>query len=442
MARQTLFKFLTSARYPRRNLQLLSGHPYSTTAPLLEKLRPAANEKTLRVVGLVFASGLAYQGYIFSLREKAVDESKSSGPNLKFDFPEGKHQALPKGKQYDKLKPPRCCPLLSGKEIKKIASVINRLVNLEYFSEEEEQLIFEYYVKRITYEVWEELPPVYIDLVHSSKDQGISTSYGQIIEKRVMGLVHKKKEITSTLPFLTEFDEMRVKRCVVAIIVQSMVNGATFDELCDCGTVEGQNLMLHVFAKGVASRFEEPSEKAMIIQVLVDELDFGVPGLKQVVKYSAAYFIGVLGECVEKGLNRAAKEFIEGKRITDPDDESGLGLPDTPEYEAYYAKVSELLLMKSGDSIEMKDSSTVAFSCVLKRELAVLIMRKMTFSRFHPPELLKSTIPAIVDLKSWACLKIITNVIGEDPIQKERLSKLDQTMVSFKQMAIHRRPVN
>ena len=54
-----------------------------------------------------------------------------------------------------------------------MTSLINRVVNLSFFDEMEEQEIFEYSVCRIIDHVAEVLPPTFEELVVNKHDQGI-----------------------------------------------------------------------------------------------------------------------------------------------------------------------------------------------------------------------------------------------------------------------------
>ena len=75
--------------------------------------------------------------------------------------------------------------LVSNEEVRVMTSLINRVVDLDFFDEIEEQEIFEYSVCRIIDEIAGVLPPTYVELVRSAHIQGIDDQLASALTHRM-----------------------------------------------------------------------------------------------------------------------------------------------------------------------------------------------------------------------------------------------------------------
>ena len=98
-----------------------------------------------------------------------------------------------------------------------MCTLINDLVDLDRFTEAEEQVIFTFAIDKIVKVLDEDLTPIHYAMAHG-KHQPLSRANADVLMARLYD--HVSTEVR--LPFLDEVDERRIKRCVIALIVHSM----------------------------------------------------------------------------------------------------------------------------------------------------------------------------------------------------------------------------
>ena len=91
---------------------------------------------------------------------------------------------------------------LGSKEVEKIASELNNLVNIPLIGEEKEQIILEKIIGLIDNALYEVLPDEIYDLVHMASD-GISAKEAKIIRQRLPSIINPHVNI----PIVTEEHE-------------------------------------------------------------------------------------------------------------------------------------------------------------------------------------------------------------------------------------------
>ena len=111
---------------------------------------------------------------------------------------------------------PRAKMLMADEEVEACAKLINDLVDLAFFDEEDEQEIFEFSVCHVVEVLSLRLPNRIIGLVHSSKRMPAEDAAA--FERHIFPAVLDKVDLF----FLDELDRRCVVRCVVKLIMRSM----------------------------------------------------------------------------------------------------------------------------------------------------------------------------------------------------------------------------
>ena len=158
-------------------------------------------------------------------------------------------------------------PLLSTpQQVEKIAGLINALVDMEYWTEEEEQLIFEHAVKLVLEAIELMLPrPILMLVIQSDEFDGLDEDSAEILRSRLVEYCKWKLK----LPFLDETDEIRVITAVCAVIVESLKKGNSFKNVVE--PVNSGELIMDVFVKGSVGLLDEQNKREFI-QTIADGL--------------------------------------------------------------------------------------------------------------------------------------------------------------------------
>lgn len=175
------------------------------------------------------------------------------------------------------------------------ASLINTLVDMDYFSEEEEQEIFEHSVVVILSEVEQILPQMFLQVVLQAREKGMDDDVAEKLRSRLDTYVKSRVQ----LPYLDETDEARVVSSVVAIVVQCMKTGQDVDSVCE--PRQSGELILDVFVKGTVGFLDEQNRKAVVQDIGDDFLN--VPFVPERFKYWViGMAVDAVGECFESSI--------------------------------------------------------------------------------------------------------------------------------------------
>ncbi|MBI1882264.1 MAG: hypothetical protein HYR94_29175 [Chloroflexi bacterium] len=110
--------------------------------------------------------------------------------------------------------------MLLVEEQKKIASLINAIIDIPLVSEEMEQVIFEHAVAIIDAALDDILPEVFGGLLRDA-DKGIDKDHAREFARRLAEAVNKRVN----LPYLNEEQEGRMIQTVIDPIVKAMIDG-------------------------------------------------------------------------------------------------------------------------------------------------------------------------------------------------------------------------
>jgi len=116
--------------------------------------------------------------------------------------------------------------MLLVEEQKKIASLINAIIDIPLVSEEMEQIIFEHAVAIIDAALDDILPEIFAGLLRDS-DKGIDKDHARDFSQRLAQAVNKRVN----LPYLNEEQEGRLIQTVIDPIVKAMIGGRRLDDI-------------------------------------------------------------------------------------------------------------------------------------------------------------------------------------------------------------------
>lgn len=116
--------------------------------------------------------------------------------------------------------------MLLVKEQKKIAVLVNAVVDLPLVSEDVEQTIFEHAVATIDAALDDILPEAFGDLLRD-RNKGIDKDHARGFAARLARAVNKRVD----LPYLNEEQEVQLIRTVVDPLVKAMINGKQLDDI-------------------------------------------------------------------------------------------------------------------------------------------------------------------------------------------------------------------
>jgi len=116
--------------------------------------------------------------------------------------------------------------VLIVEEQKKIASLINAIIDIPLVSEELEQTIFEHAVAIIDAALDDILPEVFAGLLRDN-GKGIDKDHARDFSQRLAEAVNKRVN----LPYLNEEQEGRLIQTVIDPIVKAMIEGRRLDDV-------------------------------------------------------------------------------------------------------------------------------------------------------------------------------------------------------------------
>ena len=116
--------------------------------------------------------------------------------------------------------------MLLVEEQKKIATLINAIIDIPLVSEEMEQIIFEHAVAIIDAALDDILPEVFGGLFRDA-EKGIDKDHARDFSQRLAQAVNKRVN----LPYLNEEQEGRLIQTVIDPIVKAMIGGRRLDDI-------------------------------------------------------------------------------------------------------------------------------------------------------------------------------------------------------------------
>jgi len=212
-----------------------------------------------------------------------------------------------KGKERDSLswkttRSDRSRVVVRDEELKRIAALINKLVDLPFWSEEQEQELFENAVADCLDVISSTLPPPFFDILHTPEN-GLGKEQRVDLTKNLVTMCRSH----CLLPYLDEQDKRRIIRAVVYILVDAMGPGKDIaslsSRLVGSGNhEEADSLIVHILMAGAIDVFfDDEMRKELVNDVTsyIKELPF-MPAsvLNKAVERILLYFGGNLREAL------------------------------------------------------------------------------------------------------------------------------------------------
>ncbi|HEX9925823.1 MAG TPA: hypothetical protein VGD99_24420 [Anaerolineae bacterium] len=116
--------------------------------------------------------------------------------------------------------------LLNQTERKKMAKLVNAMLDIPLVPEDLEQTIFEHAVGVIDQALEDTLPAVLAELIHNSQN-GIDKDHAVVFADRLVESINRKID----LPYLDEDQEAKLLRVVIDPLVKAMTNGRRLEDL-------------------------------------------------------------------------------------------------------------------------------------------------------------------------------------------------------------------
>ncbi len=116
--------------------------------------------------------------------------------------------------------------LLNQSERKKIAKLVNAMLDIPLVPENLEQTIFEHAVGMVDVALEDTLPAVFAELLHNTQN-GIDKDHATVFADRLVVSINQKID----LPYLDENQEAKLLRIVIDPLVKAMTNGRRLDDL-------------------------------------------------------------------------------------------------------------------------------------------------------------------------------------------------------------------
>eukprot|EP01043_Picozoa_sp_COSAG02_P037893 COSAG02_NODE_2879_length_7828_cov_3.672791_5_plen_520_part_00 len=157
------------------------------------------------------------------------------------------------GYRHDNLR--RATTIVQQLEIGHIATLVNAVIDLEHFDEDQEQEIFEDAVSQVLQVLDIALPHPYKQLVVSNNtgSPGLPDSSAEPLKLRLENFLER----TLCIPCLEEPEERRVRTAVVEIVVESMKTGKSLQDVTDARR-SGQ-LIMNIFIRGSLQQLQAGS---------------------------------------------------------------------------------------------------------------------------------------------------------------------------------------
>eukprot|EP00933_Yihiella_yeosuensis_P070578 TRINITY_DN78701_c0_g1_i1.p1 TRINITY_DN78701_c0_g1~~TRINITY_DN78701_c0_g1_i1.p1 ORF type:complete len:353 (+),score=47.63 TRINITY_DN78701_c0_g1_i1:119-1060(+) len=190
---------------------------------------------------------------------------------------------------------------MSDEEVTMVAQVINDIVDMEHFNEEQEQEIFEFTTCRTIECIAQALPNELIKAIGTN--QNIPTGITSMLEERLIELVRREL----FLPFLDGQDFKRIVRCIVVLLMSGLRKGGHCIEAMD--EEERRTLVCSVFMKGVLDMFYDAEERIKLSNTITSMIK-NIPFMPTpILDHISQQVIIEVGEEVERALVIVFEEY-------------------------------------------------------------------------------------------------------------------------------------
>jgi hypothetical protein len=155
----------------------------------------------------------------------------------------------------------RATTIVQQLEISQIATLVNAIVDLQYFDEDQEQEIFEDCVAQVLFVVDKLLPHPYKQLIvnrRSDDTEGLPDNVAEPLKVRLERSIEK----SLTLSCLEEAEERRLRTAVVEILVESMKPGHSLEDVTDAR--KSGKLIMNVFIRGSVAMMQSSQRDSVV----------------------------------------------------------------------------------------------------------------------------------------------------------------------------------
>ena len=129
--------------------------------------------------------------------------------------------------------------MLNDNQITKIASLLNKVIDIPLLSEEFEQILLQESIRLIDEALTKVLPPQFSDFLNQAA-RGLNSSNKEEFDKFIERLVTSINKHVD-LPFLDEEKEQKLIRSILKLIVKAMTKGEDLNSHLD-NLIEQQKL--------------------------------------------------------------------------------------------------------------------------------------------------------------------------------------------------------
>jgi hypothetical protein len=153
------------------------------------------------------------------------------------------------------------------REISTVATLINYCIDLDHFSEEEEQKIFEHAVADCVDAISHVLPEPYALLVtQSDAGAGLDEKMARALSSRLV----KHTRARVSLPYLDKDDAKMLVQCVVALVCEAMRVSHRIEVVCE--PENAAEVIVNVFMKGPIGVLFEEEERAQLVNTFIGNI--------------------------------------------------------------------------------------------------------------------------------------------------------------------------
>lgn len=190
-------------------------------------------------------------------------------------------------------------------EIVHIASLVNAVVDLEFFDEDQEQEIFEDAVVKVLRVLDDVLPHPYKQLVVASPNApGLPDQVAEELKLRLEAHI----EQTLTLPCLEEPEERRVRMAVVEIVVEAMKSNTSLAVVSDAH--RSGPIIMNIFVRGAIGMLRPGSTQRDGVVATVAE-NVSIPMVPiWLTQKAAEYVLTKVELIVEEGITHIFQKHI------------------------------------------------------------------------------------------------------------------------------------
>ena len=147
---------------------------------------------------------------------------------------------------------------LTDKQLDQVVTLLNAILDLASFSDDEEQEIFLHAVKAVVTAIERALPATFLNLCHSDhEEEGLDPAEAKALGARLGDAVRS----SISLPYFAKKQEWQVVQCVVDLVCRGMGRDTSFDHVLQIE--QAGPVVMECFVKGNAGAFFHEVSQSM-----------------------------------------------------------------------------------------------------------------------------------------------------------------------------------